>query len=108
MSTIDSTKVQMIFEELVANGIFSLPAESGDEVFEDYNPKMLTSKGLTKAHTLLVTDGGGYTLEYKIDNLFNRISFINPHVYSEFYPDNQIFRRQAAIVTALNIKTEKL
>jgi hypothetical protein len=103
MNTIDSTKVQMIFEKLVANGIFSLPEKSKNEIFEEYNPKMLTSKGLTKAHTLLINDGGGYTLEYKVDNLFNRIRFSNPHDYSEFYPDNQIFRRQAAIVTALRI-----
>jgi hypothetical protein len=89
------------FSALIANGVFSLPNKDVDEILKESRPKDFSEKGLTDANLIFIADGVGYTIEYKVDNIYNRIKFNNPDTYFKSYPDNQLFRRQYEITTAL-------
>ena len=98
---IDNAKPEEIFKALINNGVFSLPDKSLRDIFKESNTKELTSKGLAETGIIIVADGVGYTLEYKVDNLYDRIKFSNPDTYLKAFPDNQIFRRQNEIAKVL-------
>jgi hypothetical protein len=89
------------FSVLITNGIFSLPNKKWNEALKESNPKEFRKKGLADADFLVVADGVGYTIEYKIDSLYNCIKFSNPETYFKVYPDNQLFRRQYEIIKAI-------
>lgn len=89
------------FSVLIANGIFSLQNKKWDEILKESRPREIVQTGLVDANFLIVADGVGYMIEYKVNDFYNRITFSNVDVYFKAYPDNQYFRRQYEIVKAL-------
>ncbi|MCU0351907.1 MAG: hypothetical protein MUF43_13935 [Flavobacterium sp.] len=101
INTIDVIVPSKVFSVLITNGIFSLPNKKWNETLSESKPKELTQNGLTDVNFLVIADGVGYTIEFKVDSIFNRISFSNADTYFKAYPDNQLFRRQYEIIKAL-------
>jgi hypothetical protein len=100
-NTLNSIDPAKAFSVLIANGIFSLPNKKWNEILKESRPMEFRQKGLVDAGFLTVADGVSYTIEYKVDSFYNRVSFSNIDVYLKAYPDNQYFRRQYEIAKTL-------
>jgi hypothetical protein len=93
-----TAKPGSLFEKLVENGVFSLNTPSSRTDYSNYPLLELTKKGF-KEGTIIgdVLDGVDFTLEYKVDKLYDRIYINNPSTYFRHNPDFQISRRKYEI-----------
>ena len=87
-----------IYDKLIENGIFSLTSID-NAADSNYRVLILTKNKLLerKFEEMKIDDGWGCTIEYKVENIYNIISFGNPGLDYRSYPDNQILRRQYEI-----------
>ncbi|UEG51092.1 hypothetical protein LK994_06335 [Ferruginibacter lapsinanis] len=93
-------KADVVYDKLIKNAIFSLEQFQVSNFLSD-TATLYSSTGWQKEHFTELFGGHQteYLLEYKVGNLYNRIS-INLIYYLKF-PDNQLLRRYDEIAEAL-------
>jgi hypothetical protein len=89
-----------IFKILIKNGVFNF-GDIRNYKIVDMN---LAAKGVSKMNRPIFFAGMFYVLEYKVDKKYNRIWWDNPQLCAQTCPDDPIFKRQIAIVTALGAR----
>lgn len=96
---LENINADTAFNEMVKNGIFSLP-EFGTY---DSSRKVLTPQGFIKNGALCgVTDGFIYTIQVKVHDVYKMIYFSsNDKAQLRCYPDNDIIRRKMNVVNQL-------
>ena len=99
-----------VFNELVRNGIFSLPAETYDDMPLDSTRMILTPKGLEIAKRQWgSTDGSSYIIIWKVGHQYNLKYFsTQEETELENYPGMDFIKRKKNIVNLLTSEVEMI
>ena len=88
------TDFPLFISKLVEQNFTRLPNQSE---LENKMKKFTTLNGRQAEQKIMVSDGNGYTVEFKISDSFRIYKFNNPASYSEFYSDVDELKNYLAI-----------
>jgi hypothetical protein len=105
LDTVFSSKdisIDSLFHKVVESGIFTLPYVSDEGLAKSWKAMFIGKQDdLLASDHFRVSHGANYILTYKVNNCYGQHVFHNADIYSSYYIDHPVFKRQVAIIDAI-------